>query len=140
MDILNGCAMTESGESFQTRFSEKISFRQMYEFVKSHREFVFNKDIPQSSCLCEICENVVYLANSLFKNLGEELPTNPHDLVEKFACDSAVPTCMFGECNSCCSGFEMDDEGDVDDAVNLSSPQWKRVEGKVRKVDIEMLG
>lgn len=137
LDILNGCAMTESGESFQARFSKKISFRQMYEFVKSHREFVFNKDIPQSSCLCEICENIVYLANSLFKNLGEELPTNPHALVEKFACDSGVPACMFGECNACCFGFKTDYEGDVDDA-NLSSPQWKRVEGKVRKVDIEM--
>lgn len=70
----------------------KITFRQIYEFIKGQPEFVHNKDIPQSGCLCEICENVVYIAKAM-SNVRENIPTNPDDLVELYSCDSSNRSC-----------------------------------------------
>ena len=39
----------------------------MYNFIKGHKEYVYNKYIPQQTCLCEICENVVLLAEGINK-------------------------------------------------------------------------
>ena len=53
----------------------------MYEFIKEHPEFVNNKDITQSSCLCEICDDAVYIAKAMV-NVYKDVPINLHDLVE----------------------------------------------------------
>ena len=37
----------------------------MYKYIKSNREYVYNKDIPQSFCLCKISENVCFVAKVL---------------------------------------------------------------------------
>lgn len=52
----------EGNSNFEESFSRKIKFHELYRFLKSHKEYVYNKDIPQSSCLCEICENAVFVA------------------------------------------------------------------------------
>ena len=46
-----------------------------------------NKDIPQASCLCEICENLIFLAKSLSPKLNLLIQTNIHSLVEEYSCD-----------------------------------------------------
>ena len=70
----------EGAESFNRKFSKEITFRQLYGFIKSQPQLVYNKDILQSSVLCEICENALYVSKSLSRN-GHILPSNPHDLV-----------------------------------------------------------
>ena len=41
-----------NGSKIITRsFEYKLSFRQMYNFLKMHKEVVYNSDIPHSSCL-----------------------------------------------------------------------------------------
>lgn len=64
LHILNGNATIDS-ERFLSKFSKDITFRQMYDFIKIHPEFVCNKDIPQSSCLCEVCENAAFVTKSI---------------------------------------------------------------------------
>ena len=60
LEILNGCSL--------------------YKFLKQHEEFVFNKDIPQASCLREICENLTFLAKSISSkvNILIEWPNQYH--------------------------------------------------------------
>ena len=72
----------------------------MHDFIKIHPEFVYNKDIPQSSCLCDVCENAVFVAKSIgtFKN---DVPNNLDDLVETYSRSSASRECMYGECKIC---------------------------------------
>lgn len=41
--------------SFQDRF--ELSFLKLYNFFKSHKQCVWNRDILESSYLCEVCEN-----------------------------------------------------------------------------------
>ena len=63
LDIINGSELHSS--NFVSTFSEKLSFSQLYDFIKSHKQFVYNKNIPHTSCLCDTCENIVLLAKGL---------------------------------------------------------------------------
>ena len=74
-----------------------MTFLRLYDFLKAHKEYSYNKNIPYDSCLCEICENHVLLAKELNKKLEEPLLTNPHDLVEKFACDLNIKKCALDQ-------------------------------------------
>ena len=92
LDIANGCSATnmESNDTFVGNFDHKLSFRQLYEFIKQYKKYFFNRDIPHATCLCEICENAVYfmkVLNNWLPKSSEQLPTNPHDIVERFSCD-----------------------------------------------------
>ena len=63
------------------------------------------------------------------------LPTNPHDIVEKFSCDSDNEACMNSKCNICKlpekiperGGFETDD---------INSEEWKLVDRRAQKVSV----
>ena len=46
-----------SDESFESKCNKKLTFSQLYDFLKIHKEYVYNINIPHASCLCEICEN-----------------------------------------------------------------------------------
>ena len=65
----------------------------MYNVIKIHNEFVYKKDIPQSSCFCELCENAVFVSKSIgtFKNI---VPSNPNDLIETYLYSSARCQCI----------------------------------------------
>ena len=80
-----------------------MKFGSLYGFLKSHKQYVYNQNIPQWSCLCEICENVVLLVAGLNKRLprDQRLPSSPHDLVERFSCNSSNEGCMYGSCDDC---------------------------------------
>ena len=85
------------GDSYVSKFEEKLKFSQLYDFLKRHKEHVCNSNIPHLSCLCEICENTSLLAKGLNRQkrkLQEKLPTRPHDLVEMFSCNSGEAVCM----------------------------------------------
>ena len=81
-DILNGHNTLESNErSFQQEFGYEISFSRFYEFLGSQKQYIFNKKIPQTSWLCEICENLVLLSKGIYSSLELELRSNPHSIV-----------------------------------------------------------
>ena len=106
----------------------------MYEYIKSNREYVYNRDIPQPSCLCEICENVCFVAKALNKKIKScnMVPTDLHSLAEKYTCDSSSRTCMFSK-NACYfTGVTMQEFPDNCDDVEYY--EWAKVDGKVKKV------
>ena len=60
--------------------------------MKSHKQYIFIRDIPHGCYLCEICETVVLLVKGISKALKidmKDVPTNPHDTVEYNLCDSS---------------------------------------------------
>ena len=123
LDIANGTGKIEISNSFNKAFDKLLTFSQLHDFLKAHKEYSYNKNIPHGSCLCEICENCILLAKGLSKMLEDPLPTNPHDLVEKFACDLDIKKCALNQCESCSSkNFDFgskknhpNSEGEIDD-------------------------
>ena len=57
-DILNGTSASigQAPPNFQTTFSEKLTFSQLYDFIKNHKQYIYSKNIPHTSCLCDTCE------------------------------------------------------------------------------------
>ena len=51
--------------SFPETFQRDLSFRQLCEFLKGYKELAWNDQIPQSSCLYDLCENAVLLAKGI---------------------------------------------------------------------------
>ena len=57
LEIINGSKIITNFPSFTKPFERELSIRQMYNFLKMHKELADNSDLPHSSCLCEVCEN-----------------------------------------------------------------------------------
>ena len=84
-DIANGTGEIETANSFIQTFNKSLTFLQLSDFLKAHKECSYNKNIPHGTSLYGICENCVLLAKGLNKKFEEPLPTNLHNIVEKFA-------------------------------------------------------
>ena len=121
MAIINGSKTVQSeapSDSFVAKFGKKITFRQLYGLLKRHKQYVFNRKIPQWSCLCEICENAVFLANGITKKLFPEgrLLETIHELVDTFSCND-TQDCT-GKCEVCsstkltCDNFSTSSDSD----------------------------
>lgn len=66
LDTANECSVTnESDDTFVSVFDRKLSFRQLYDFIKLNKEYVYNRNIPHAIRLCEICEKAVYFMKGL---------------------------------------------------------------------------
>ena len=83
-------------------FGEKLSFSLYYHLVKK-QEYLYNKQIPHTSCLCEVHENMKLSAKGISKKTVDgAVQTNPHDIVEKYSCDSSQKEWMMGDdCPGC---------------------------------------
>ncbi|XP_066916722.1 uncharacterized protein [Clytia hemisphaerica] len=117
LDIINGNdeirREKRNENSFQDMFGKKLSFARLYNFFKVHKQYVWNRDIAESSCLCEVCENACLLAKGVNKSLKLKLPTNPHDLVEKYSC-GRESNCMNNQCKNCdVPHWECDESSDI---------------------------
>ena len=64
LNIADRGSLTKNESSFEFLFGKKIKFHSLYEYIKRNREYVYNKDIPQLSCLCEICEKCLFRCKS----------------------------------------------------------------------------
>ena len=98
-NIPNGSSLIKNESLFEFLFGKIIKFHQLCEYIKSNREYAYNRDIPQSSCPCEIWEDVCFVAKALNKKIKScnMVRTDPHALAEKYTCDSSSRTCMFSE-------------------------------------------
>ena len=148
-DILNGTSASigQAPPNFQTTFSEKLTFSQLYDFIKNHKQYIYNKNIPHTSCLCDTCENSVLLAKGIngCKKVPNGLPETPHDIVERYSC-SDQRACMFNECSECEDGklcelaaddnwSDSNSDSDSDANANeVSFYKWKTPDKHVAKV------
>ena len=82
LNIANGSSLIKNESSFEFSFGKKIKFHRLYEYIKSNREYVYNRDIQQTSCLRKICENVFFVAKAFNKKIKscKMEPTDLHSL------------------------------------------------------------
>ena len=145
LDIINGNEL-EGGSnetSFNGRFGKMLSFGRLYNFFKVHKQYVWNRDIPESSCLCEICENACLLAKGINKHLKLKLPTTPHDLVERFSC-GRESSCMNNICKDCVepkwevgNGQDEDECHSNDEDSSVTFYRWGKAE-RTQKLCVTM--
>ena len=71
LEIINGSKIitNENFPSFTEAFEHELSFHQMFNFLKIHKDVAYNSEIPQSSCLCEVCENTLLLVKRINSSL-----------------------------------------------------------------------
>ena len=103
LGITNGTGKINVPNSFHQTFDKLLTFSQLYDFLKKHKEYYFNKSILHGSCLYEICENCLLLAKGLNKKLKDPQHAKSHNLFEKFACNLEAFECALNHCQGCCS-------------------------------------
>ena len=147
-DILNGSSawIGQAPPNFQTRFSE-VTFSQLYDFIKYHRQYIYNKNIPHTSSLCDTCEKSVLLAKGIngCKEVQNGLPETPHDIVERYSC-SDQRACMFSECSESEDGKlcelaadeNWSDSNSDTNANEVSFYKWETPDKHVAKVRIKL--
>ena len=137
-DILNDHNTLESNErSFQQEFEYEISFSRFYELLRSQKQYIFNKKIPQTSFLYEICENVVLLSKGIHSSLEFELPSNAHSIVEKYSCNSHSKASMMGECEDCAPDKILDVD-DFDGKIDAKFFKWCRENKNMEKTEMTL--
>ena len=141
-DLLNkpmGCSLANEidTDSFLKVFDKQLTFRQLYAFLKCRKELVFNRDIPQSSCLCEICENILLLAKEITSSAKIALANNVQSLIEDFLCNAQSTECMHSTCVNC-SDLELNMDNFHNNKESITFHQWIRVDNKIQKSEIEL--
>ena len=102
-----------------------VKFSTLFRYISSNKEFVGITKIPQTSCLCPLCDNIELLLTGINKSdLGNLfLPTTCHDLIEKYSCTPITDECIKGTCSDCPS---LDDKlEDIRDIANISYYCWE---------------
>ena len=69
LDIINGSELHSF--NFVSIFLEKLTFSQLYDFIKSDKQFVYDKNIFYTSCLCDNCKNIVLLGLKVWTIINE---------------------------------------------------------------------
>ena len=134
MNILN----EPENDSYVDTYGEELPFSVLYRFLKEHKQYIFNKNIPHNSSLCKICENAVLLAKGVSSIAPVNIPTDPHTIVEHHSCDSNLPDCMQSRCDECKNhgldqaDFEKpfescnSDNGEDERKKTIIFQEWKR--------------
>ena len=82
LEILNG-----QKESFKEKSGEPMTFTKFYQFIKKKKEFISQRDILDTSYLCEICDNASLRAKAIRKE--KKAIQQPHVISSKNTC--AIP-------------------------------------------------
>ena len=99
------------GESFKIMFEEELSFTLFYKFIKEGKQYILNCNIPQNTCLYEICENAVLLPGGLTQARKKSIPCNFYAFVKEYSCNSNEKNCMLSICEECKShGLEQNNK------------------------------
>ena len=152
LGIVNGTIENEGIPTFPESFQRELPFRQLYDFLKKHKQYKYCNQTPHESCTCEICENIHLLTtavNRKITNIDSKLPSSVNDIISEFTCDKADGKCMKNLCDDCPT-IQIDEE-DFQDPSSSSSRssnsgsdnekendeisyyQWLSVDGKAAK-------
>ena len=129
--------LNSNERSFQQEFGYEISFSRFYEFLRSQKQYIFNKKISQTSCLCEICENVVLLSKGIHDSLELQLTSNAYSIVEKYSYNSHSKTCMMGECEDCTPDKFLNVDG-FNGKKDVKLFKWCRENKNMEKIEMTL--
>ena len=123
--------------AFRRLFYKQLTFCQLYAFLKSWKELLFNKAISQSSCLSEICENILLSSKGIASSAKIALANNVQSLIEDFSCNTQSTECMHSTCVNC-SNLELNMDDFHNNKESITFHQWIRVDNKIQKLEIEL--
>ena len=135
LDILNGTESKISADeedTFEKKFGRKITFRQLYHFLKDHKQYINNDATPLWSCMCELCENIVLLSKGLNKYLKEALRLDVYDIMDNFMCNPKTPECMKSTCEDC-SDLGLTEFDFQSDCERIAFKMWTTVHVNEKK-------
>ena len=152
VNIANGSDSIEGAESFVAKFEKKLTFRQIYNFLKKHKEIKWNQNIPHESCTCEVCENTKLFIRGLNSKIKSptKLPEDEKKIVDEFTCEKTLRkgACMTGDCDQCpkvdISHLLPHNESSSESSDDDTSPsafkyyKWTTIDNKIQKVSCEM--
>jgi len=160
LEIANGSnVLNKESDTFTSKFGVKSKFHQLYQFLKQHREYKWNQDLPHESCMCESCENSHLLTTAInrkIRDTSRKLPSSLKEIVEQFSCDRQNAECMLGICSNCPNvqlpqeafkSNQAEDENDHDSTTNdtdsdtleeITYYKWMVVNSKIQKVGIDI--
>ena len=126
--------------AFRRLFYKQLTFRQLYAFLKSRKELVFNKAISQSSCLWEICENILLLSKGIASSAKIALANNVQLLIEDFSCNTQSTKCIECMHSTCvnCFDLELNMYDFHENKESITFHQWIRIDNKIQKLEIEL--
>ena len=136
LEIVNGRGDIDD-DSFQSKFNKKITFWQLYKFLKEHKEYKFNKNFPHESCAREVCEKVRLLILSINRKLKDPIKKLSLDINDIVETDKLyiTDTDFESNCSSSSSSDSEDSLNPVSD-LQLSYLQWMCVHSKMQKVTV----
>ena len=118
-------------ETFDGDFS--ISYGLLWKIIKREHHISFQQDIPNESCCCEYCENIIFLLKGIKKaaidhssSLKESMmEIESGNLLKKIVCSIENEKCIDGICEGCpgIAGIQeiMDD---IDSISELCFFKW----------------
>ena len=113
---------TQFDETYVKKFSAKLSYSTLCRFIKGHKHLLFASDVPQTSCLCDKCENLELLVHAITQipNFAH-LPKDARGILLQFSCSLFNEECANGQCMVCPSP----DLIELHHIEEISYYQWK---------------
>ena len=111
MEIINGTceSILQSSSDVVCSFSEKLNFCELYNFKKSQKLFIHNKNISHTSCLCDTWQNNALLAKGLdiCKKILWSSSRNILWHSQKYSSSSEkkIRKTVFKDCTKCVNGI-----------------------------------
>ena len=126
---------------------DTVSYYRVQKVVSQTKHLKLASEKPDDDCRCEQCENVELILDSIYKTLRKEderdmahnLPDDGIVLAKSIVCDIHNLKCVSApdKCRRC-SGLDTEYKDTLSFISNIAEvrlKQWKKVEGKVRKIE-----
>ena len=88
-NIANHADKVETAETFINKFNKELTFRQIYSYLKKHKEIKWNAKIPHESCTCEICDNIKLFIRDINKNIVSKIPEDCEKIDDRYTCENS---------------------------------------------------
>ena len=117
------------------RFTEKITFWQLCNFLKEHKEYKLNKNIRHESFGCGVCENVWLLILSVNQKLKG--PTKMLSLDINVEIDKLhIKNAGFESSSSTSISSDSEDSLNPASDLQLSCMLWMSVDSKMQNITV----
>ena len=125
--------------------SYKFTFKQMYKYIKTKKQLILQGNIPDTSCLCKVCDNSCLIAKAL-RGFKKGHPTDAYFIMEKYCCDPSTQACIESTCENC-NVMAILNDWESDESEEFSSEEdetpstftykaWIRENNKIQKTTV----
>ena len=110
----------------------QLKFLTIYRYVRSKKEYIIQRNIPDVDCLCPVCESLELLCEAVSNCKGNEtlkVATKCHEIITKIGCEQLKED----RCNNTCKCPSLDLEG-LNDIEEIC--YYESIKGKYYKKEL----